>query len=139
MQRKLAVVIMAAGKGTRMNNPEMAKVMFSINGRPMVEHVIDLALQLNADRIVVIVGWQKDSVVEHLAAVFGKNVNCVEQNPQLGTGHAVMQAEHLLSEFEGDVLVLSGDVPMLSHETTWSLIDVHRSTNARATLLTAVF
>ncbi len=138
MERKLAVVIMAAGKGTRMKDPNMAKVMFPINGKPMVEHVVDLALRLEASKIVVIVGWQKDSVIIHLKKVFGERVECVEQNPQLGTGHAVMQAEKALKNFDGDVLVLSGDVPLLSVETAASLIKLHRSTQAKATVLTAV-
>jgi UDP-N-acetylglucosamine pyrophosphorylase len=138
MHKKLAVVIMAAGKGTRMNNPDIAKVMFSINGKPMVEHVVDLALKLDAERVVVIVGWQKDSVIDHLSKVFGARVTCVEQNPQLGTGHAVMQAEKSLADFDGDVLVLSGDVPMMSYATSHSLINCHHTSNAKATVLTAV-
>jgi UDP-N-acetylglucosamine diphosphorylase/glucosamine-1-phosphate N-acetyltransferase len=138
MERKLAVVIMAAGKGTRMNNPNMAKVMYTINGKPMVDHVVDLALRLGAQRVVVIVGWQKDSVIHHLSHIYGQSVECVEQNPQLGTGHAVMQAEPALKNFAGDVLVLSGDVPMLSYATARALIEHHRSTDARATVLTAV-
>ncbi|MEK7671772.1 MAG: sugar phosphate nucleotidyltransferase [Bacteroidota bacterium] len=138
MERKLAVVIMAAGKGTRMSNPDMAKVMFTVNGKPMVEHVVDLALRLDASRVVVVVGWQKDSVLRHLAKEFGSKVECVEQNPQLGTGHAVMQAEKALSNFDGDVLVLSGDVPMMSFESANSLIALHRTSDARATVLTAV-
>lgn len=121
-----------------MNNPEMAKVMFRVNGKPMVEHVVKLALRLHATRVVVIVGWQKESVITHLQKVFGERVECVEQNPQLGTGHAVMQAENALRDFDGDILVLSGDVPMLSYETAHSLIKLHRETDARATLLTAV-
>lgn len=137
MSRKLAVVIMAAGKGTRMKNPDKAKVMFEINGRPMVEHVVDLAMKLHADRIVVIVGWQKDSVIGFLART-GKPVICVEQNPQLGTGHAVMQAAAPLKGFAGDVLVLSGDVPLLKFETLSRLIAHHVSSGASATLLTAV-
>ncbi len=138
MERKLAVIIMAAGKGTRMNNPDRAKVMFAVNGRPMVEHVVDLAARLDAARIVAVVGWQKDSVIEHLARTHGDKVECVEQNPQLGTGHAVMQAEGALKDFDGDVLVLSGDVPMLSFETSTSLIHLHRESKAQATVLTAV-
>jgi UDP-N-acetylglucosamine pyrophosphorylase len=138
LQRELAVVIMAAGKGTRMNNADVAKVMFTINDKPMVEHVVDLALKLDASRVVAIVGWKKETVIVHLAKTFGDTVECVEQNPQLGTGHAVMQAEPALLNFDGDVLVLSGDVPMLSFETARSLIDFHHSSNARATVLTAV-
>lgn len=138
MERNLAVVIMAAGKGTRMNNPDMAKVMYTINGKPMVEHVVDLAFSLHAHRVVVIVGWQKDAVIRHLEKVFGRRVECVVQEPQLGTGHAVMQAQPLLQSFRGDVLVLSGDVPMLSRATVVNLLDTHRATDARATVLTAV-
>lgn len=138
MKRPLAVIIMAAGKGTRMNNPDMAKVMFPINGKPMVEHVVELALKLEAQRVVVIVGWQKDSVINHLKKFTSRNVECVEQNPQLGTGHAVMQAEDSLRNFDGDVLVLSGDVPMMTYKTATSLIELHHSTAARATVLTAV-
>ncbi|MER3524575.1 MAG: UDP-N-acetylglucosamine pyrophosphorylase [Ignavibacteria bacterium] len=138
MERNLAVVIMAAGKGTRMNNPDMAKVMYTINGKPMVEHVVALAFSLHAQPVVVIVGWQKDSVIAHLGKVFGSRVECVVQEPQLGTGHAVMQARPLLASFNGDVLVLSGDVPMLSRTTVAKLLDVHRATDARATVLTAV-
>ncbi|MBP2671717.1 MAG: multidrug transporter, partial [candidate division NC10 bacterium] len=61
--RDLAVVIMAAGKGTRMNNPDMAKVMYTVAGKPMVEHVVDLAVTIGASRIVAVTGWQKESVV----------------------------------------------------------------------------
>ena len=137
MQRALAVVIMAAGKGTRMNNPDIAKVMYTVAERPMVEHVVDLAHHLESSLTVAVVGWQKDSVITHLTGT-GKAVVCVEQNPQLGTGHAVMQAERELSGFVGDVLVLSGDVPLLSVATTRHLIDFHRSHPGAATVLTAV-
>ena len=137
MDRKLAVVVMAAGRGTRMNNPSMAKVMYTINGRPLVEWVVDLAARLESSRTVVVVGWQKDAVIAHMARTHPAVV-CVEQNPQLGTGHAVMQAEKELRSFAGDVLVLSGDVPMLTEKTTRALIGVHRASGASATVLTAV-
>lgn len=132
----LAVIIMAAGKGTRMNNPGMAKVMYPVSGKPMVEHVVDTALACGAGRVVVVVGWQKDSVILHLQRT-GKKAVCVEQSPQLGTGHAVMQAEAALSDFEGDVLVLSGDVPLLRRETVLALLHHHRETGAAASVLTA--
>jgi UDP-N-acetylglucosamine pyrophosphorylase len=137
METPLAVVIMAAGKGTRMKNDAIAKVMHQLDGKPLVEHVVDLALHLKADRIVTIVGWQKDSVIQHLQGT-GHSVICVEQNPQLGTGHAVMQAEKPLEGFSGDVLVLSGDVPLLSGKTVDQLIEYHRSGHSAATLLTAI-
>lgn len=137
MKTPLAVVIMAAGKGTRMKNPDMAKVMYQINNKPMIEHVVDLAFNVSSQKTVVVVGWQKESVIEHLSSM-GKKVTCVEQSPQLGTGHAVMQAEPPLSGFEGDVLVLSGDVPMLRVGTVNALLEFHRQQNASATVLTAV-
>jgi UDP-N-acetylglucosamine pyrophosphorylase len=135
--RELAVVILAAGKGTRMKNPEMAKVMYPIGGRPMIEYVVELGLRLRASRTIVVVGWQKQSVIDHLSHTFS-SVACVEQTPQLGTGHAVMQAERALSGFAGDVLVLSGDVPLLSYRTTAALHQTHSLAGATATVLTAL-
>jgi UDP-N-acetylglucosamine pyrophosphorylase len=137
MNRPLAVVIMAAGRGTRMKNSDVAKVMYAINGKPMIEHVVNLAIKLGSQNIVVIVGWKKDSVIGYLAST-GKRVTCVEQWPQLGTGHAVMQAEPALRDFEGDILVLSGDVPMLQLSTLQELLDVHKREHGSATVLTAV-
>jgi UDP-N-acetylglucosamine pyrophosphorylase len=137
MARPLAVVIMAAGKGTRMKNDAIAKVMHTIGGKPMVEHVVELAVHMRSERIVVVVGWHKDAVIQHLGGT-GHNVVCVEQMPQLGTGHAVMQAEQALAGFDGDVLVLSGDVPLLTEKTIGQLVGFHRSSPAAATLLTAI-
>jgi len=133
---KLSVVILAAGKGTRMKNPDMAKVMFEISGKPMVEYVVDLARKLQALRTILVVGWQKDTVMDHIARVY-PGVEFVEQKDQLGTGHAVLQTAETLREFEGDVLVLSGDVPLLSEKTARALIGYHRQSDAVATILTA--
>ncbi len=135
--RELATVIMAAGKGTRMNNPAVAKVMYPILGKPLLGYVVDLAFRLSSETVVVIVGWQKESVIGYLRDQ-QKPVVCVEQSPQLGTGHAVMQAGQELHEFKGDVLVLSGDVPLLTVETADSLVAHHRNTSATATVLTAI-
>src|SRR5437773_11606617 len=102
---KLAVIILAAGKGTRMKNPDVAKVMFELNGRPMVEFVVELASKLQAERILVVVGWQKQSVIDHISNV-NASVEIIDQREQLGTGHAVLQTAEALNEFAGDVLVL---------------------------------
>jgi len=135
-QELLAVTIMAAGKGTRMKNPEKAKVMYEICSKPMVEYVVDLASKLQANRTLLIVGWQKQLVTEHFAKLNYK-VEFVDQNEQLGTGHAVLQTIEPLKDFEGDVLVLSGDVPLLTEKTAKALIGYHRATEAVATILTA--
>lgn len=136
MTPPLAVVILAAGKGTRMKNPERAKVMFEVGGKPMVAYVVDLALKLRPERVLVIVGWQKESVIQHFSDL-QMPVIFIEQNKQLGTGHAVMQTENALKDFSGDILVLSGDVPLLTESTATALIGYHRTSEAAATILTA--
>lgn len=133
---RLAVVILAAGKGTRMNNPDMAKVMYAINDKPMVEYVVELAGRLQASRTLIVVGWQKQMVIDHFRETF-PDVEFVEQVQQLGTGHAVLQTMEPLKEYEGDILVLSGDVPLLSEKTAKALIGYHRTSGAVATILTA--
>ena len=127
---------MAAGKGTRMKDPTRAKVMYEILGRPMVHYVVDLAYEMKMDRIIAIVGWQKQVVTEFLRSEH-PDVEIAEQNEQLGTGHAVMQTEKLLSDFDGDVVVLSGDVPLLLPHSMNELIDHHHSKEAVGTILTA--
>lgn len=136
--KELVVVIMAAGKGTRMKNPEMAKVMFEVGGRPMIHHVVQRALSSGASRVICIIGHNRESVRSYLSEAFGGAVEFVEQIEQLGTGHAVLQAVPLLHGFEGNVLVLSGDVPMLSEETLLALAERHSSSGASATVLSVI-
>lgn len=138
MPESLAVVIMAAGKGTRMKNPEMAKVMFPVGGVPMIHHVVQRALDCSAERVIAIIGYKRESVREYLGEAFGERVEFAEQIEQLGTGHAVMQAAPLLNDFSGNALVLSGDVPLLSSDTINHLIDLHRERSAVATVLTVI-
>jgi UDP-N-acetylglucosamine diphosphorylase/glucosamine-1-phosphate N-acetyltransferase len=135
--RQSAAVILAAGKGTRMKDPTIAKVMYQILGKPMIHYVADLALALGMNRVIVVVGYQKEAVTEYLKASHSSAV-CVVQEEQLGTGHAVMQARNALDGFQGHVIVLSGDVPLLTKESVNALIAYHLETGARATILTAV-
>ena len=127
---------MAAGKGTRMKSPETAKVMFPVGGVPMVHHVVQRALDCAAERVIAIIGHNRESVREYLGAAFGDRVQFAEQREQLGTGHAIMQAAPLLGDFDGDVIVLSGDVPLLGAATLEELLRVHRAEDAVATVLT---
>lgn len=129
----LAIVIIAAGKGTRMHSP-LAKVLHPLAGRPLLTYVLASALALAPQRLVVVVGHQAEAV-RQVCAPYG--VTCVVQEPQLGTGHAVAQAEPVLADFPGDVLVLYGDVPLLQPATARALWDKHRRQQASVTVLTA--
>ena len=129
----LAVIIMAAGKGTRMKS-DLPKVLHRVNGRPLVEYVLDAALSLDPEKIVVIVGHQAELVKEATARY---KIIAALQEPQLGTGHAVMQTKAFLNDFNGEVLILSGDAPLVNAETLRELIAFHRSRHAGATVLTA--
>lgn len=127
---------MAAGKGTRMKSPETAKVMFAVGGVPMIHHVVERAFECNPDRVIVIVGHNRESVKSYLDTVFDARVTFVDQIEQHGTGHAVMQAVPALEGFEGDVIVLSGDVPLLRRHTLEALHREHNDADAVATVLT---
>jgi len=129
----LAIIIMAAGKGTRMKS-DLAKVLHKANGRPVIEYVLDKTTALDPDKTVLIVGHQADKVrkaTSHFPVVWAL------QEPQLGTGHAIMQAEEPLSFFKGDILILSGDAPLVTLSTLRKLIESHRNQSAAATVLTA--
>jgi UDP-N-acetylglucosamine diphosphorylase/glucosamine-1-phosphate N-acetyltransferase len=131
-----AAIIMAAGQGKRMKNPDTAKVLYEVGGKPMIGHVVELANSCHASPIVVIIGHQRESVRDYLDTLDGNIVTCI-QDPQLGTGHAVMQAEQALAHHHGDVIVLSGDVPLLRPATISNLLKVHKETGASVTVLTA--
>ena len=110
-----AVVILAAGKGTRMRS-DMPKVLHSIGGAPMLHHAMRAALSLDPERLVVIVGHGGEAVAA-AARALAPDAQVREQAEQLGTGHAVRQAEPALEGFDGDLFVLFGDTPFLSPET----------------------
>ncbi len=118
------VVIMAAGKGTRMKS-KLPKVLHLLAGRALLQHVVDTAAELSARQVVVITGHGAIEVEAALAgdtgARAGFGINCVRQEPQLGTGHAVQQAVPLLGD-DGIVVVLSGDVPLTRADTLMHLI-----------------
>jgi bifunctional N-acetylglucosamine-1-phosphate-uridyltransferase/glucosamine-1-phosphate-acetyltransferase GlmU-like protein len=100
----------------------------------MIHYVIDVAGSIGSSKIVLIVGHKKELIMK---STEGRNVEYVFQEQQLGTGHAVQQAESQLVNFNGHVLALSGDVPLLTTKTVISLIDLHKRSNPIASLLTA--
>ncbi len=127
------VVVLAAGKGTRMKSA-LPKVLHSLAGRPLVDHVLRAVRPLGAASTVLVVGHGADDVRRALASHSG--LEFVIQSPQLGTGHALLQAEPVLRGRSGTVLLVYGDVPLLQSGTLARLIEAHRSAGAAATVLT---
>lgn len=131
--KELAAVILAAGKGTRMKS-DLPKVFHEILGEPMLSYVIQTVQKLKPQKVLVVVGHQRELITDYYK---DWPVEFVVQAEQLGTGHAVQQAEQALRGFDGNVLVLAGDVPLLKAETLTKLIAWHNQYEAAATDLTA--
>ncbi|MGA7615789.1 MAG: bifunctional UDP-N-acetylglucosamine diphosphorylase/glucosamine-1-phosphate N-acetyltransferase GlmU [Thermoanaerobaculia bacterium] len=133
-KRRLEVVILAAGLGTRMKSKTI-KVLHAAAGRPIVDYVLDLAEEISDEKPIMVVGYQSGAVKEHC----GARAEYALQEKQLGTGHAVLQAAELLrSRGAGNdsmVLVLSGDVPLTRAETLRALLDTHHQEKNAVTLL----
>ncbi|OCA88466.1 bifunctional UDP-N-acetylglucosamine diphosphorylase/glucosamine-1-phosphate N-acetyltransferase GlmU [Pradoshia sp. D12] len=125
-------VILAAGKGTRMKS-SLYKVLHPVCGKPMVEHVIDNVSSIKAEKIVTIIGHG----AEEVKSVLKDKTEYALQAEQLGTAHAVMQAQDLLGSEEGTTLVICGDTPLITAETLDALLNLHAEQKAKATILTA--
>ncbi len=129
------VVILAAGKGTRMKSA-LPKVLHRAAGLPLIEHVLRAAASIHPASVVIVVGHQAAQLKEALGIRLG--LGFALQEPQLGTGHALLQAEPLLQGTRGTVVLLSGDVPLLRPSTLRSLVHAHEARGAAATVLTAI-
>lgn len=141
MRNKLTVAILAAGKGKRMKNPDMAKVMATINDKPLVRFVLDSVIPLEPSDVLLVVGHQKQMVVDYInGEVQSENlpsiIKFVEQNEQLGTGHAVLQCYDALHDSKSDVLILAGDVPLIKTATLKRFIENHSDKQADLSVLT---
>ena len=130
----LHIVILAAGKGTRMKS-DLPKVLHEVAGVPLIEHVLRIADRLGPSSVTIVIGHQGSRVRETLADRPG--LSFATQEPQLGTGHALLQTELLLAGARGTLVMLSGDVPLLRASTLERLVRQHRSAGAAATVLTA--
>lgn len=135
-ENRLAIIVLAAGKGTRMKS-RLPKVLHPISGRSLVGHVLTTASRLGAEHIEVVVRHDRDRVVEVLSQQY-PDAMIVDQDEIPGTGRAVEVALDAIPDFDGDVLVLSGDCPLADDVTLTAFIEEHRATDAAATLMTAV-
>ena len=131
----LHLVVLAAGKGTRMKSA-LPKVLHEAAGLPLIEHVLRTADRVSPASTVLVLGHQADVVKDRLLA--RADVRFAIQEPQLGTGHALLQAESALAGAQGTLVMLSGDVPLLRAGTLQALVRHHAESGAAATVLTAV-
>ncbi|PZU17426.1 MAG: bifunctional UDP-N-acetylglucosamine diphosphorylase/glucosamine-1-phosphate N-acetyltransferase GlmU [Citromicrobium sp.] len=127
---EFAAIVLAAGKGTRMKS-DLHKVLHPIAGRAMLDHLLASVAQLGPADTVVVVGAGRDQLENAL----GSRASTVLQEPQLGTGHAVQQAEEALAGFSGDVLILYGDVPFVRPETMRAMLDRLHADDAPAVVV----
>jgi UDP-N-acetylglucosamine diphosphorylase/glucosamine-1-phosphate N-acetyltransferase len=134
MSTKLATIILAAGKGTRMRS-NLAKVLHPVCEQPIIYYSVELARKIGSAIIVLVVGHQAEVIRKKLK---DNDLIYVLQREQLGTGHAVLQARDDFRHFEGDILILCGDVPLLLVKTIESLISCHRESKAVVTVLTTL-
>ena len=131
----VAVAVLAAGKGTRMKS-QLPKVLHSLGGKTLVERVLDSCDLLQPEKQIVIIGYRGEEVKQALA--HRPEIEFVEQTEQLGTGHAVQQLMPILKDYQGDLLVINGDAPLLRSETLQQLVLAHQQNQSAATLLTAL-
>ncbi|TDF91596.1 bifunctional UDP-N-acetylglucosamine diphosphorylase/glucosamine-1-phosphate N-acetyltransferase GlmU [Paenibacillus piri] len=126
-------IVLAAGQGKRMKS-KLYKVLHEVGGKPMVGHVVHALEQIETQRTIVVVGHGAESVQAYL----GDRVEYAMQEQQLGTGHAVLQAEALLGREDGLTVVLYGDTPLITSESLHEMIRIHREKGAAATVMTAI-
>jgi bifunctional UDP-N-acetylglucosamine pyrophosphorylase / glucosamine-1-phosphate N-acetyltransferase len=131
--KDVAILVLAAGKGTRLKS-SLAKVLHAAGGRPLVEHVVRSCVAVGPKKIIVVVGHQAEKVQEIVEPL---GVDIVLQQPQNGTGHALLVSKRAIGNAKY-VLVLPGDAPLIRPETVKALIEKHKKGNAAATILTAV-
>ena len=131
--QELGVILLAAGQGTRMKSA-LPKVLHPLAGRPLFIHALATAQRLLPARVAIVIGHGADLVRQ---AHSGTAVAWAIQDKQLGTGHAVLCAKDVFDRFSGEVLILSGDVPLIKEATLRAMVDRHRSRQAAVTLLTA--
>lgn len=129
---EVAAIVLAAGKGTRMKS-RLPKVLHRVCGKPMVEHVLDVAQAIGIEEQVVVVGFG----AEEVQTALGERCTYVMQAEQLGTGHAVLQAEENFRNFKGTIMVLCGDTPLVTEKLLAGLLEEHQKQNNSATILTA--
>jgi bifunctional UDP-N-acetylglucosamine pyrophosphorylase/glucosamine-1-phosphate N-acetyltransferase len=134
--QSIKAIVLAAGKGTRMKSG-FPKVLHSIMGKSLLERVLNAVNALYVEEVFVIVGHQSEVVKAHLTEKCNKNIKCITQEPQLGTGHAVFQVFNDLIHFDGTLMIVCGDTPLLTRETLTQFLEKHIATASDLSILSA--
>ncbi len=134
---KIATIILAAGQGKRMKNPDLPKVLSELNGKPLIDYVLTTAQEIGAKKNVMVVGHQREKLIAFLKDNYPNVETCIQEE-QLGTGHAVAQAEPLFKDFTSDVLILAGDVPLISANTLMKFYKSHVDSDADISVLSTI-
>ena len=131
----IRAIIPAAGKGTRLQaiSGDLPKAMFQVDGKPMLEIVLENISFVKPEDVYIVVGYGKDKIIEN----FGDRYHYVEQKQQLGTGHAVMECFNAFEGYEGSVLITFGDMPLFRREEMLKMCQQHQQNGADCTLMTA--
>lgn len=133
VSRPTAAVVLAAGLGKRMCS-NLPKVLHPVCGEPMLDHVLHAVEEAGVERIYVVTGYMGETVQAHV----GSRAKCIDQPERLGTGHAVLQADPFLADFDGQVIVTCGDTPLLKSETFKRLIEQGREGQTAGIVLTTI-
>jgi bifunctional UDP-N-acetylglucosamine pyrophosphorylase/glucosamine-1-phosphate N-acetyltransferase len=128
-----SIIVLAAGKGKRMKS-QLPKVLHPILGRPMLSYVLDAVFEISPKRIVVVVGYGAEKIKNTLSSI---EVEFALQSKQLGTGHAVRCAKEYIQDYNGSIVIINGDFPLIRSETLKNFIESHKKSNAKISLLTA--
>ncbi len=133
--KEIRAIVPAAGKGKRLQkiSGDLPKAMFRVNGRPMLEVVLENLNFIEPKNVYIVVGYGKEKIMEY----FGDSYCYTEQKEQLGTGHAVMTCAEAFRDFDGTVLITFGDMPLFRREEMYKMCMQHQENNADCTLMTA--
>jgi bifunctional UDP-N-acetylglucosamine pyrophosphorylase / glucosamine-1-phosphate N-acetyltransferase len=136
--KPITVIILAAGQGKRMQNPDLPKVLVPLSGKPLLQHVTDQAALLHPQSITFVIGHKREKVRTFASSLGLQNTHFAVQDKQMGTGHAVGKCRGILKNFEGETLILLGDVPLLRSHTLSILIEKHNEHNLDLSVLSAI-
>ncbi len=138
INKAISVIVLAAGKGKRMLNPDVPKVLVRLSGKELLAHVAGQAHNLRPVSITFVIGYMKEKVKDFAQSLSLQNTRFAYQDEQLGTGHAVNMCRDILKDFDGITLILLGDVPLLRSNTLSILINKHNELSLDLSVLSAI-